>query len=532
MVERPAAQDEYPTLVEAGLLARSSRRAIYHGGLMVAALGVPFLIFLFSLDRYPLYYVDEPFFSEPAVRLLNGGDFLYRISANAPHGDVVFAAHSPVLSRLQLMVFRVLGVSQFSARLPDFVAGYLALMVLVAFLAGRRLWVTATALSLAWVGDRASQEVMLGRMDGLALLSLALGFVGLTRVIEVRSAGRAFWCGLGIGMACAFHPICIGFAVAGAVLLVFSRSSTPTDLRLTMQIRGNLMPLAWYTLGGTIPAALVLWLWTPHLAEALIQFRWSCQNELTHQISGRFARLLDLLGLCRFYFAGLVGLVGFVLLPMAACMILTRWRPGLTPWSRAPWVAALGFSLAGLVSLLRSMMFPYYLIYFTVWPVIALGLLSDGLVGDQRSLRRMVAVAGIALASCWVPGLFWNAMRAREAIVFREALDQAAFARRLASMVPADVPVTGTPELNLVARRAGLDFSPLTWVPEREPVRPRTWVILNRNDQVTGSRIEPDSLRGRPIVFDGPAFPGAKSLDYPITIFGPKPADPSRSPGG
>jgi hypothetical protein len=188
-----------------------------------------------------------------------------------------------------------------------------------------------------------------------------------------------------------------------------------------------------------------------------------------------------------------------------------------------------GFSVAGLFSLLRSMMFPYYLVYFTVWPVIALGLLVDGLAADRRALRRAAVAVGAVVILCWAPSLLWNAMRAREAMRARGALDQRAFARRLAAVVPAGAPVTGTPELYLIARRAGLDFTPLTWFPEGEPVRPDAWIILSRKNRSEAIRVDPRSLEGRVVVFDGAAFPGVKYLGYPITVFGPQP-EPSRRP--
>ena len=53
-------------------------------------------------------------------------------------------------------------------------------------------------------------------------------------------------------------------------------------------------------------------------------------------------------------------------------------------------------------------------------------------------------------------------MRAREVILYRGAgLDQGAFARRLAALIPEGAHVTGTPELYLIVRRAGLDYRPL-----------------------------------------------------------------------
>jgi hypothetical protein len=160
-----------------------ARVGILPGIVTALVLVLPFLMYLVSLDRYPLYYEDEPFFSEPAVRYLSGKSFAYRVSAQAPFGDLVFAAHSPFFPWLQVEVIRLLGVNQFAARLAEYVSAYLAVGVLAAFMFRRGLWVTAVALALAWSGDRASQEVMLGRLEGLALLALVFGYIDLVRAL-------------------------------------------------------------------------------------------------------------------------------------------------------------------------------------------------------------------------------------------------------------------------------------------------------------------------------------------------------------
>jgi hypothetical protein len=125
-----------------------------------------------SIDRYPLFYVDDAFFNFPAIRAAHGEQFLYQVSQDAPYANEVWAYHGPLYPNLQTVTFKLFGVNQATSRLPNFLAGWLAVLLLASFLIRRGYHFAPLIFSVLWIGDRATQELMYGRMDGLALLCL------------------------------------------------------------------------------------------------------------------------------------------------------------------------------------------------------------------------------------------------------------------------------------------------------------------------------------------------------------------------
>lgn len=493
---------------------------------VAAILGVPLLVFAASLGAYPLPHIDEPFFSEPAVRYLNGQGFLYPVSARAPWSERVFAYHAPFMPRLQVLAFKLLGLHTFAARISNFLAGYLAIGVLAAFLLRRRLPAAALLVAVAWVASPLLTEVMFARMEGLALLALALGAIALIQALESGSAGWALASGVALGTACGFHPLCVTFALAGAPLIL-GLAVADGRPRFRWPGRSAWQRLAAYAAGGLLPALLVLWLWSPLLRESIEQFRWSCQLQLTTTRPNPLLWLIRDLGTRGLWLIDLLGLS--VVLPLAGRVLLTGERPKLAPAAQVPWIVAATFTVAGLLSLLRSHMNRYYLMYFAPWPVLTLGLLISGLTAQHPALRRIAIALGLALLVTSAPGLRSNVLRARAAIEERAALDQGALAGRLAARIPAGVPVTGSADMFLIARRAGLAFTPLSWYGESTVLRPEAWVILIDRHRYQTRTVDPRSLAGRPIVYEGPAFPASRFFAYPITIFGPAvPPEPER----
>ncbi len=486
---------------------------------VVAILGVPFLVFLACLDAYPLPFIDEPFFYGPAVNYLTGQGFLYQMSEQVPYSDLVFACHAPFQPRLQVLAFALFGFHSFAARISNFLAAYLAIGVLSAFLLRRQLRAAALLQAIAWVSSPVLTEVLFARMEGLALLGLALGAIGLIRTLESGSARLAFASGLALGTACGFHPLCVTFAGAGA-LLILGLSVDADRPRFRWPGRLAWQRLAAYSIGGLLPALLVVWLWTPFLREAILQFRWACQFQLDRGRLGALFALIQELSWRGYWLVGLLGLTAG--LPLAGRLVLSGERPKLAPGALVPWIVAATFSMAGLMTLLRSLMHRYYLTYFAPWPVLALGLLLSGLTANHPALRRATVALGLVFLVSLGPGFRSNILRARVAIGERAALDRSVFAGRLATLVPPGAPVTGSPDMILIARRAGLNFTPLSWFAGSAVLRPETWVILTDWHRYEAPMVDPRSLAGRPIVYEGPAFPASKLLGYPVTIFGPE----------
>ena len=413
--------------------------------------------------------------------------------------------------RLQVATFRTIGVSEFSSRLPQYLSAYVAVAVLCEFLIGRGLAVAALALALAWVGDRSSQEVMCGRMDGIALLFVVMGFVALVRAIERRTWFRGAICGLSLGMAAGFHPVTATFGLAAVVLLVAYPGA-----------RGRLRALVGFVVGLMVPLALILWSWSPDIPASFEQFQWNLRK-----VRDRATTLQKLVGLAtglrwsRFWLLGLAGTVVAGLAPAAIVQLVARPVTAASGKHGPLWISACVFATAALGCLVHRAVYAYYFVYFTVWPVVGLAVtLTAGLrLGVFRAWFRAIAAAVIF---AWVGSLLWNGMRLRESLICRGQLDHAHFIRQVKAVIPARAEVTGNPLLLLLAKEAGLNFTPLPWYPEQAPAPPQAWLLLSRKEWQTPKWIAPASLARRPIIAERDAFPGPSPffrLEY--VILGP-----------
>lgn len=145
-------------------------------GWMVAAIT---LIRLVTLGVYPLTDTTEARYAEIARKMAELGDWV------TPWYDygVPFWGKPPMSTWLSAASFKLLGVSEFAARLPHFLAA-----VLVAWL----MW--------DWVRQRSAREAVLAiaLLSGAALFYVAAGAVmtDMTLAIGTMLAMRGFWLGL------------------------------------------------------------------------------------------------------------------------------------------------------------------------------------------------------------------------------------------------------------------------------------------------------------------------------------------------
>jgi len=200
----------------------------------------------FSIDRYPSFYVDDAFFNYPAIRAAHGEPLLYKVRQDAPYSGEVWAYHGPLYPHLQEAAFELFGVSQATARLSDFLGGWLAALLLTFFLVRRGYRIAPLIFAVLWVGDRATQELLYGRMDGMVLLCLACAFVFLEKAWRSTSLPSVFAAGIFLGLACGFHPLAIAFAAAAVI---------PVAVRLRFS------GLAALFCGACMAVPLVLWCW-------------------------------------------------------------------------------------------------------------------------------------------------------------------------------------------------------------------------------------------------------------------------------
>src|ERR1035441_7783302 len=125
---------------------------------------VIFARFFFVLDRYPLINaIDEPVLNQPAISCHDGHSLLWAPAPHAPYENELWFYHGPFYPRFQIFTFRILGVSEFSSRLPQYLASSLAILALSLVLICSDLPKTGVLLLIVWLGDRSSIEVLLAR---------------------------------------------------------------------------------------------------------------------------------------------------------------------------------------------------------------------------------------------------------------------------------------------------------------------------------------------------------------------------------
>jgi hypothetical protein len=181
---------------------------------------VIFARFFFVLDRYPLVNaIDEPALNQPAISYHDGHSLLWAPAPNAPYENELWFYHGPFYPRFQTFTFRILGISEFSSRLPQYLASSLAILALSLVLIYSGLPKTGVLLPIVWLGDRSSIEVLLARPEGIALLALAGAFVVLVRRQCLSQWLVVFLAGFCTALAAGFHPRACVFVIGAFVFL-------------------------------------------------------------------------------------------------------------------------------------------------------------------------------------------------------------------------------------------------------------------------------------------------------------------------
>jgi hypothetical protein len=165
-------------------------------------------------------------------------------------------------------------------------------------------------------------------------------------------------------------------------------------------------------------------------------------------------------------------------------------------------------------------MYPYYVVYFTVWPIIAfVAPIEAG--GAVERKRPLVMVLCLVLLVGWIPSLTWNLMKHRESFLEYPNLSPTVFRQELARAVPPAAKLLGSPELLFLAHGADVQFVPLPWFGRNLEVDASSYLILTVEDLTKVERVAKTDLATRPIVFEGAAFPNSMSYKYPYVLFGP-----------
>lgn len=461
-----------------------------------------FLLWLLPLGRYPSFYEDEVFFVLPALRGAAGHPFVYAVSAKAPFAEQAWGYHGPLFPRLLELLFHVAGYSVALTRLPNVVGAWLAVLLVVLFLARRGYGYAGVLLAVLWCGDRATQEVLYARMDGLALLWLVAAFLLLRRAMEPQSgsvAERMILCGVCCGLATLTNPMCVVFPLAiGALLVLTSRARLVWMLGVGLVLCGPLLCVLW---GG--PAQ-----------EAWAQFLWHSQYlSRRDQLLGSVVTMVRALRWSRYWVLAL-GLYGA---GVGVWLGVGLWRRTLLEdgTSRDLAVAAL-FTVAALPCVIHRSTHPYYWVYFSLWPMLFLAITAE------RWPRRRVAVLAL-LVLPWMASAAWTGLRLREAYRYRRALGDGFLQQLVREDVPAGAGLLTTPRLYSVPLRAGRrDLVVTSWMPEGVDPCPGCFLLMTAEDFAHADFIDGGDLQRRAVRYAGPAFPGAGPLAYPMVLLGPQ----------
>jgi hypothetical protein len=274
-----------------------------------------------------------------------------------------------------------------------------------------------------------------------------------------------------------------------------------------------------FLLGASMAGMLIVLCWLPDISTSFAQLCWHMARVRSGSIFAKGLRLLTELTWTRWWILFLIAVTLTLLVPAAAVWIrLLRDRTSASPAQKL-WMIAAGFSAAGLVSVFGAAANPYYLVYFTPWPVVALSILAVTRA-PSPAMRRVVLIAVTTGLVVWLPSLARNVFGVSQAARYYSRLSSEPFARRLALAVPPGVRVTGTPELFVFARQANVDFAPLPFFSEQSRVAAGEYILLTEEDLIDGFRVRRESLSNRPVLFRGSVFPSAGKYHYPVILLG------------
>lgn len=465
-------------------------------GIWVIVLGS--LFYGCTLQRIPQFSSQEAFFAYPALKALRGGTFTYAASRSTPYGDKIWAYHGPVLPHLNLLLFRLFGFSTLVSRLPDFVGGWLAGLLIVLFLNRKGFKYAGFIFAVLWCGNYSTQLLNLGRMEGLALLALTLSFICLDRAVSTSKTSYYLYCGICAGLAVLINPLCILFGVAELLLA------------LILGVRKETLAIV---LGASLCTPVLLLLWNFHVRESWQQFRWHSTHLQNHNHEKALLRFLNLVP--HIYLGWVIGLAIFTLvIAVTALTVCWKRRNNLDPRDRTIVIVA-GLALTGLVSLGIGPMFAYYLICFAVWPMFCAAMLAE----THWVRFRVVA---FVLAFLWLFSAKETAILQLRAIRYYSRFNKQSLYKAVQATVPPGSIIITSPRFYAIPLNAGYTKFGLTrWFTENENACPRCYMLISQYEMNT-DRVARSNLVDRKMLYAGPAFPTAPMEKNPVVILSPE----------
>lgn len=428
---------------------------------VVAIVGIPAVAVLLVLSRFP-QYGDEAYFNYTALRQVLGKPMAWRVACDAPYWNITWAYHGPFYPLMQTVTFELLGASSFTSRVTNFLAGNAAIIVLCAFLLRRQFNLSAIALSIAWVGSRAYRETWLGRMEGIALLAMAIAFLFLIRAVS-RGGRRDFaMASMALGAGAGFQPALLSVLAVVPLVIIFQRDHW---------FRNSISAFA----GFCIPALAIAMIYWGVWCEALTQFRWTVELLNSTPAHDRLYWFNWSLGWSRVWVYGLALGILVILIPGLVVVLRRAWKERDCDLSCALVVIPSSFAISAALSRPLNAMHPYHLVLITPWAFLGLIAVANAKVPWVSKYAQFWIVA---LALAWIPSAAQNALMLRAPFAEFDALDPARAVRELKSSIPAGAEVDVHFDYYLPAYQAGLDFDVPWWFACRNQFDDRRWLVL------------------------------------------------------
>jgi hypothetical protein len=337
-------------------------------------------------------------------------------------------------------------------------------------------------------------EVMYGRMEGLALLFVALALITSVKAFETNELKTWFvasWCA---GMAAAFHPTTTLFALAILALAWWRFAGR----RIGM--------LAVWACGMAIPLVVSLALVAPYFREAAAQFIYNRHVAVRSTFLDNFTHLFQSLRWSRYYVWALIFVEVVAVIPWLTAGLRARTKPLREADTMLVCVGV--FSLAGCLALISSGIYPYYLVHFSIWPMLFLLLLweTSSYPKVSRVARTALILATVVVVIGWIPSALWNVLRCRDAHLYQALADPHSFAERVRANTPPGARIVIPPSLFLFGHSLGTD-SPYLIRDTPTTMPANAWLVLFEPDVRGLGGLDAPGLRGRRKVYQGPLYP-------------------------
>ena len=368
-----------------------------------------------ALAGYPSTWVDEDFYTEPAVNFVNGGNFaapgvaLQCETKGIMSLDKYYYLNVPVGAYTRIVFYELFGPGQIGRRLTDWTFQLGAVLALCFVL---RQWATLQASLLACIVLFTNRqfETDFGRPD---VLSLAFGLLAFGLAVKPDAGGvgerlssrRAFLVGLCIGLSGFTHQFGGVFWAVTVVAVRFALQGTAWEPAKLARW------LAFFGLGG-LSVGLV---WLPQIA--LAPHVW--QQHFFHMLSWKYSDVKNFGLSARGLISNVAAKNPAVIALVIVSPLVVRWRNRPQDRLRAALVACAFLLAVWRCHSFETTIYPYSIHFMAVFCIL-FALAFDDLfrwLNERFSSGSGQLIRPVLVAAVVVPALLMVCLPASEAFV-------------------------------------------------------------------------------------------------------------------